>query len=149
MRKIFENEIKLIIPAKSVNEAFARTAVAAFAAQADPSIADVSELKTAVSEAVTNAIVHAYSDRADKNKCFIYISCSLSEKGLLRVAIKDKGKGIADVETAMQPLYTTDPEGERSGMGFTVMKSFSDSLKVKSKVGKGTNVVIEKGLIHY
>lgn len=140
------NTMKTEFDARSVNEAFARSAVAAFAAQCDPSIAVIADIKTVVSEAVTNAIVHGYAGREDKGNCPIYIHCKLSESGKLVVKIKDKGRGIEDIETAMQPLYTTDEGGERSGMGFTIMQSFTDGIKVKSKIGKGTTVILEKRL---
>lgn len=141
------NSMKTEFSAKSVNEAFARTSVAAFASQLDPSIAVIADIKTVVSEAVTNAIVHAYAGRDDRENCRVYIHCRLSESGKLTVKIKDKGRGIEDIEAAMQPLYTTDAEGERSGMGFTIMQSFTDRIKVASKPGKGTSVTLEKRLI--
>ncbi len=140
------NTMKTEFDARSVNESFARSAVAAFAAQADPSVAVITDIKTVVSEAVTNAIVHGYAGREDKGACPIYIHCRLSDKGRLFIKIKDKGNGIEDVDAAMQPLYTTDTDGERSGMGFTIMQSFTDGIKVRSKVGKGTVVTLEKRL---
>lgn len=140
------NTMKIVFDARSINESFARTAVASFAAQSDPSIAVIADIKTVVSEAVTNAIVHGYAGCEDKCDCPIYISCKLTENGKLTIKIKDKGAGIDDVEAAMQPLYTTDTDGERSGMGFTIMQSFTDGIKVKSKSGKGTTVVLEKRL---
>ncbi len=138
--------MKTEFPAKSVNESFARSAVAAFAAQADPSVSVIADIKTVVSEAVTNAIVHGYAGFEDKQECIVYISCKLTEGGKIIIRIKDKGCGIADVHTAMQPLYTTDTDGERSGMGFTVMQSFTDGIRVRSTVGKGTVVTLEKRL---
>ena len=140
------NTMKLEFDARSVNEAFARTSVASFAAQVDPSIAVITDIKTVVSEAVTNAIVHGYAGRDDNSACPIYIQCKLSESGRLSIKIKDKGNGIEDVEAAMQPLYTTDTDGERSGMGFTIMQSFTDGIKVRSRAGKGTVVMLEKRL---
>ncbi len=140
------NSMKTEFTAKSVNESFARTAVASFASQTDPSIAVIADIKTVVSEAVTNAIVHGYADIEDKQSCLIYIQCKLSESGKLIIKIKDKGCGISDVKTAMQPLFTTDTDGERSGMGFTIMQSFTDGIKVKSRIGKGTTVTLEKRL---
>lgn len=140
------NTMKTVFPARSINEGFARTAVAAFAAQTDPSVSVIADLKTVVSEAVTNAIVHGYSAFENKDECFIYIQCKLTEKGKLIIKIKDKGKGIEDVNAALQPLYTTDTDGERSGMGFTIMESFTDVMKVTSKIGKGTTVTLEKRL---
>ncbi len=140
------NTMKTEFIAKSVNESFARSMVASFASIADPSIAVIADLKTAVSEAVTNSIVHGYADREDKQNCLIYIQCKMLESGKLIVRIKDKGCGIPDVKTAMQPLYTTDTDGERSGMGFTIMQSFTDGIRVRSDIGKGTTVTLEKRL---
>ncbi len=140
------NTMKIEFDARSVNEAFARTAVSAFAAQVDPSVAVITDIKTVVSEAVTNAIVHGYAGRDDKSLCPIYIYCKLSENGRLTIKIKDRGNGIEDVTAAMQPLYTTDTDGERSGMGFTIMQSFTDGIRVRSKAGKGTVVTLEKRL---
>lgn len=138
------NEMKCVFPAKSVNEGLARMTVAAFIAQLDPPVNILSELKTAVSEAVTNCIVHGYRDYENKLLCPIYISAVYTATGSLRITVKDKGKGIDDVALARTPLYTTDAEGERSGMGFTVMESFADKVRVKSVPGKGTTVVLEK-----
>ncbi len=140
------NTMKTEFDARSVNEGFARTAVAAFALQCDPSIAVIADLKTVVSEAVTNAIVHGYAGIEDKGKCPIYIFCKLSESGRITVKIKDRGRGIEDIKAAMQPLYTTDEGGERSGMGFTIMESFTDRIRVSSKPNKGTTVILEKRL---
>ncbi len=138
------NSMKCVFPARSINEGFARMAVAAFVAQLDPPVSVLSDLKTAVSEAVTNCIVHAYRDADSRGDCPIYITATYTAGGLLRVTVKDKGKGIPDIALARTPLYTTDAEGERSGMGFTVMESFTDKLRVRSAVGKGTTVVLEK-----
>ena len=138
------NEMKCVFPAKSVNEGYARMAVAAFIAQLDPPVSVLSELKTAVSEAVTNSIVHGYREKENKLLCPVYISAVYTASGVLRITVKDKGKGIEDVALARTPLYTTDAEGERSGMGFTVMESFADKVRVKSIPGKGTTVVLEK-----
>jgi stage II sporulation protein AB (anti-sigma F factor) len=140
------NEMALSFPSKSTNESFARVSVAAFAAQVDPSIAVIADIKTVVSEAVTNAIVHGYAGIDDKSACMIYIYCKLTENGKLTIKIKDKGRGIENIEAAMQPLFTTDTENERSGMGFTIMESFTDRIKVRSKLGKGTLIVLEKRL---
>ena len=137
-----KNEMKLIIPSCSLNERFARTVCAAFLLELDPTLEELSEIKTAVSEAVTNCIVHAYPDSIGE----IYISVKIFEGRTLRIEIKDKGKGIDDVSLARTPLYTTSPETERSGMGFTVMESFMDKLNVRSRVGKGTTVVLFKTL---
>jgi stage II sporulation protein AB (anti-sigma F factor) len=136
--------MKCVFPAKSVNEGYARMAVAAFIAQLDPPVSVLSELKTAVSEAVTNSIVHGYREKENKLLCPVYISAVYTASGVLRITVKDKGKGIEDVALARTPLYTTDAEGERSGMGFTVMESFADKVRVKSIPGKGTTVVLEK-----
>lgn len=133
------NEMKLQIESRSVNEAFARASVAAFAAQTDPSVEEISDIKTAVSEAVTNCIVHAYPDNVGK----IYIWAGIYENGLFKVKIRDKGLGIADVRQAMEPLFTT-LGGERAGLGFAVMESFCDKIHVNSKIGKGTTVTLEK-----
>ncbi len=146
MKEKIVNFMKIEFDARSINEGFARTSVAAFAAQWDPSIAVISDIKTVVSEAVTNSIVHGYAGCDDKSKCPIYIVCKLNENGNINIKIKDKGRGIEDVSTAMQPLYTTDVGGERSGMGFTIMQSFTDRIKVSSKIGKGTTVILEKRL---
>ena len=140
------NLMKLEFDARSVNESFARTAVAAFAAQCDPGIGVISDIKTVVSEAVTNSIVHGYAGIEDKSKCPIYIVCKLNENGVINIKIKDKGRGIEDLETAMQPLYTTDEGGERSGMGFTIMESFTDRIKVRSAPKTGTTVILVKRL---
>lgn len=133
---------KLSFAARSVNEGFARTVVAAFAARLDPTVSELADLKTAVSEAVTNSIVHAYKN--SRGKAEIQLKGALYADGRVVIEIKDKGCGIADVEAAMQPLYTTDAESERSGMGFTVMQAFCDSVRVRSKPEKGTTVILTK-----
>ncbi len=134
-----ENEVNIDFLSKSENEAFARAAVAAFAAQADPTIEEIADIKTAVSEAVTNSIVHGYADK----RGIVYINCALKDD-LLTITVKDNGKGIKDVKQAMQPMFTTNPEQERSGMGFTVMETFMDEVKVESILGVGTKVTMEK-----
>ncbi len=136
------NEMKIKLPALSVNEGACRAVVAAFCAQLDPNIEELADIKCAVSEAVTNAIVHAYAGRGGE----IYISVGLYEGRLIRVEIRDRGCGIPDVKTAMQPLYTTDKTGERSGMGFAVMGSFMSRLRVSSTPAKGTRVTMWKQL---
>ena len=136
-----QNSVKFIFPSKSVNEAFARSAVASFAAQADPSVAELADLKTAVSEAVTNCIVHAYRDEVGQ----ITMTASLYADGRLTVVIADRGCGNEDVEQAMQPMYTTGGE-DRAGLGFAVMESFMDKVRVHSRVGKGTRVTLTKWL---
>ena len=134
------NEMRFQFPSLSVNESVARGAVAVFCAQLDPSATEIADVKCAVSEAVTNSIVHAYRDAIGT----IYIKAQIYEENKIKIEIKDKGCGIEDVSTAMQPLYTTDAENERSGMGFTVMESFCDSVKVRSRVGNGTVVTLIK-----
>lgn len=137
MKKL--NEMKLRIPAKSVNEGFARAAIAAFTALCDPTVEELGDVKTAVSEAVTNAIVHGYREREG----FITLDAAIYEGNLLKIRVKDRGVGIEDVKKAMEPLYTTAGD-DRSGLGFTVMESFSDKLQVRSKPGVGTTVTIQK-----
>lgn len=134
-----DNEMKLEFISKSNNEAFARITVAAFVAQLDPTIEEISDIKTAVSEAVTNSIVHGYEDKLG----IININCKIIDR-LVVIEIIDSGKGIENVEMAKQPLYTSKPNLERSGMGFTIMESFMDSLKVESVLGVGTKVTMEK-----
>lgn len=134
------NEMKLSFPSKSCNEAFARSAVAAFIMNLDPTVGELSDLKTAVSEAVTNCIVHGYRRQSGT----IYISGKITDSGKVTVKIRDKGCGIADVAQAMQPLFTTAAEEERAGLGFAVMQSFCDKVRVKSAPGKGTTVTLEK-----
>ncbi|MCR3922201.1 MAG: anti-sigma F factor [Firmicutes bacterium] len=134
-----ENYMKLEIPSKSQNEAFARVVVAAFAAQIDPTIDEISDVKTAVSEAVTNAVIHGYENGTGT----IVISATLRDNHL-EVTIIDYGIGIADLEQAKLPLYTTKPELDRSGMGFTIMENFMDSCHVLSEPGKGTTVTMVK-----
>ena len=136
------NEMKLQIESRSVNESFARASVAAFAAQLDPNIEEISDIKTAVSEAVTNCIVHAYPEKVGK----IYITASVLENNVFRVKIRDKGCGIENIKQAMEPLFTT-LGGERAGLGFAVMESFCDRIKVSSKVNKGTTVILEKKFV--
>ena len=137
------NYLKLIIPARSVNEGFARAAVAAFASQLDPTLSDITEIKTAVSEAVTNCIVHAYKDAMGE----ISIRARIIDTDTLEVCVSDKGSGIDDVKKAMTPLFTTCETGERSGMGFTIMESFMDSVRVNSSPGRGTRVTMRKRII--
>ena len=133
------NEMKVTFLSRSANEGFARATVAAFAAQLDPAVDELADLRTAVSEAVTNAIVHAYPDRLGT----VTLTVRLYENGKIQVQVKDKGRGIPDVDKAMEPLYTTGGE-ERSGLGFSVMESFTDRLRVRSAEGKGTTVTMEK-----
>ena len=141
MKKII-NEMKLRLPAVSENEAVARSIISAFSAQLNPTVEELGDLRCAVSEAVTNCIVHAYKDTVG----IIYISVVLYKSGLVRLEIKDKGVGIEDVKQAREPLFTTDAQSERSGMGFTVMESFTDKIRVVSRLGEGTKVVMYKRL---
>ncbi len=133
------NELKMIFDSKSVNEGFSRMAVAAFSAQLDMTVDELGDIKTVVSEAVTNCIVHAYRDTIGK----IYITCTVFEEGVIRVSVRDRGCGIADIKQAREPLYTS-LGGDRSGLGFSVMESFSDKLRVRSQLGVGTTVTMEK-----
>ena len=137
--KIKENEMKLEFLSKSNNEAFARISVAAFVSQLDPTIEEISDIKTAVSEAVTNAIVHGYDD----SMWIVTIICKIHENEVY-IEISDNGKGIENIEIAKQPLYTTRPNLERSGMGFTIMESFMDELNIQSILGLGTKVTMKK-----
>lgn len=134
-----KNEIELILDSRSVNEGFARVSVAAFLTQLNPTLEEVADVKTAVSEAVTNAIIHGYEKEVEK----IWIRCSLLDQTLY-IEVEDKGKGIEDVDKAMEPLFTTKPELERSGMGFSFMEAFMDEIRVESEVGKGTIVKMQK-----
>ncbi len=131
------NEMNVSFFSRSANEGFARASVAAFAAQLDPTVDELSEIKTAVSEAVTNCIVHAYRDTIGT----IYIKAQIYEDGRLVIRVRDKGCGIENIEQAMEPMFTTGGE-ERSGLGFTVMQSFMDRVRVRSCVGKGTTVTL-------
>lgn len=140
------NRIQIRFPALSVNEGLARSAVAVFLAQLDPNVTELADIKCAVSEAVTNCIVHGYRDVSADKPGYITMTVFLLEGRTVKIEIKDKGCGIADVRQARQPLFTTDAAGERSGMGFTVMESFTDSLRVSSKVGKGTTVTMIRRL---
>ena len=133
------NYIKLEFPSKSANEHFARAAVAAFAAQLDPTMDELGDIKTAVSEAVTNAIVHAYPEEMG----VVFLRARILHGDTLELTIKDRGRGIPDVKQAMEPLYSTGGE-ERSGMGFTIMESFMDKLQVRSRPGKGTTVTMKR-----
>lgn len=137
MKKI--NQLKMVFDSRSVNESFSRVAVGAFSSQLDMTIDELGDIKTVVSEAVTNCIVHAYGNSIGN----IYITCTVFEEGVIRISVRDKGCGIPDVKQAMEPLYTS-LGGDRSGLGFSVMESFSDKLRVRSKVGVGTTVTVEK-----
>lgn len=139
MKEQFENEMKLEFLSKSSNEAFARITVAAFASQLDPTIEELADIKTAVSEAVTNCIIHGYENRIGIVKVYAKLI-----KNEITIEISDNGKGIENIEMAKEPLYTTKPNLERSGMGFTIMESFMDSIEVESIVGLGTKVTMRK-----
>lgn len=133
------NEVTLTFPSRSSNEGFARSAAACFAAQMDPTLNELEDIKTAVSEAVTNAIVHAYPDAIG----MVTLKLRVCPGNILELTVKDKGRGIPDVEKARQPMFTTGGE-ERSGMGFTIMESFMDTLRVRSTPGKGTTVTMRR-----
>ena len=139
---MIKNEMKLQIPSRSSNESFARVAVASFFAQLDPTVDEISDIKTAVSEAVTNSIVHGYMNEIG----YIFIHAKILDDDRIYIRIRDKGCGIDDVKQAMEPMFTTCKTGERSGLGFTVMQSFMDNLKVRSRKGKGTTVILTKTL---
>jgi len=137
----YDNEMKVEFLSKSMNEGFARMAIAGFISALDPTIEELADIKTAVSEAVTNAIVHGYEDRIGK----IVIKAQIIDRTVI-IQVKDNGKGIEDISKAKEPLYTSKPDLERSGMGFTVMESFMDRLTVRSKVGRGTTIIMRKEL---
>ena len=136
------NEMKLSFSAKSTNESFARSAVSAFAMQLDPTIGELSDIKTAVSEAVTNCIIHGYQCKGG----IVYIHCQILDNGKFIIKIRDKGVGIENIKLAMEPMYTT-AGGERAGLGFAVMQSFMDRVRVSSGLNKGTTVTMEKHII--
>ena len=143
------NEMKLCFQARSENESFARVAVAGFLTYLNPTLEEIEDIKTAVSEAVTNAIIHGYEE---KETAMVYVSGMIyrDEQGpLLQVVVEDTGKGIADIERAMEPMFTTKPELERSGMGFAFMEAFMDDVQVESEVLKGTTVTLSKRLGKY
>ena len=144
MKKII-NEMKITLPAISENEGACRAIISAFIAQLNPTVEEIADVRCAVSEAVTNCIVHAYRERVGERN-FIYISVRLYDSREISVEISDNGCGIEDVELARTPSYTTNSDGERSGMGFLVMESFTDSLTVKSRLGRGTRVLMRKKL---
>lgn len=133
------NEMKIEFDSRSCNESFARVAVAAFMTQLNPTLEEVADVKTALSEAVTNAIVHGYENEIKK----VYVECVIREQ-VLQLKVIDYGKGIEDIKQAMEPLFTTKPDSERSGMGFAFMEAFMDSVQVESEPGKGTTVTMEK-----
>lgn len=134
------NMIRLVLPSLSVNEGIARSVVSSFCLYLGPTATDIADIKCAVSEAVTNCIVHAYKNSVG----MIYITAEAFTDNVIRITVRDKGCGIADVKQAREPLFTTDAQNERSGLGFTVMESFTDKLTVRSSVGKGTTVTMYK-----
>ena len=134
-----ENKVKLELMSKSTNEAFARIAIAAFVSQLDPTIEEIADIKTAVSEAVTNCIIHAYEEKEG----IIYVTCTLKNREVT-IEVQDNGIGIENIDMAKEPLYTSKPELERSGMGFTIIDSFMDEMKIESIVGMGTKVTMKK-----
>jgi len=135
----FENEMMLVISALSINESLARVSVASFLSQLDPTVSEMSDIKISVSEAVTNAIIHGYENKSGQ----VYINCKIKDF-TITITIKDEGFGIDDIEKAMTPLYTSKPEKERSGMGFTVMQTFMDNIEVNSVIGQGTTITMTK-----
>ena len=139
MKNVYDNQMKLEFISKPENEAFARIAVASFAAQLDPTIEEISDIKTAVSEAVTNSIIHGY----DNEEGVVKIEAILIGK-TIEIMIIDNGKGIENIDKAREPLYTSKPELERSGVGFTIMESFMEDLKIESRLGEGTKVIMRK-----
>ena len=142
MKHKLTNETKITFPSLSANEAFARATASAFAAQLNPTFDELSDIKCAISEAVTNAIVHGYRDTIGD----VTLILKITENRILIAEVRDRGCGIVNVEEAMRPLFTTDPENERSGMGFTIIENFMDSLRVRSVPGRGTRVVMSKKL---
>ena len=140
----YDNEVTVIMESKSQNEGFARMAVSAFATPLDPTVAEIVDLKTAVSEAVTNAIIHGYENKEGK----IHLICRVSGNDIT-IEVKDFGRGIEDIEQAKVPLFTTKPEMERSGMGFTVMESFMDTVEVSSQKNEGTTVTMTKKIARF
>ncbi len=141
MKKTYQNQMKISFPSLSVNEGLARSAVAVFASQLNPTLEELADIKCAVSEAVTNAIVHGYSGGCGT----VFLTVKYIDR-TVRIEVRDKGRGIEDIALARSPLYTTDKTGERSGMGFAVMESFCDRVLVRSAVGAGTTIVLEKKL---
>ncbi|MDR1688955.1 MAG: anti-sigma F factor [Clostridiales bacterium] len=138
----YDNEMTTIFTGISENEAFARTVIAAFVSRFNPTVAEITDVKTAVSEAVTNAIIHGYC----KDTGMVEVMCAAKNRDIY-IEVKDKGVGIADIDKAMTPLFTSKPDMERSGMGFTVMEAFMDSVTVESAPGCGTTVVMKKRLL--
>lgn len=137
----YENEMHVFFSAIPENESFSRILISGFLTQLDPTISEMAEIKTAVSEAVTNAIIHGYDDNNEKVELF----CGYSNS-VIYIEIADKGKGIEDISQAREPLFTSKPEMERSGMGFTIMETFMDAVRIESKIGKGTRIYMQKSL---
>jgi anti-sigma F factor len=135
-----KNEMRLAFPSKSQNESFSRVAVSAFFSSLDPTLEELNDIKTAVSEAVTNAIVHGYGNKIG----VVYIYCKILSGNVAYIRIRDNGKGINDINQAREPMWTSSPESERAGLGFSVMESFMDTLRVFSRVDKGTTIVMTK-----
>lgn len=144
MKKDIQNYFKITIPAKSANESFSRSLISSFISHLDPTIEELCDIKTAISEAVTNSIVHAYKDFDEEKKKIIEIKAFYDKNNLLIVKIRDKGCGIEDINKALEPMYSGSGSDERSGMGFSIMQCFTDKLSVSSKVGKGTTVTLKK-----
>lgn len=136
------NTFSMVLKSKSVNESFARGAVGLFISPLDPTLEELSDIRTVISEAVTNCIVHAYSETSGN----IYLNVSYDSERIIRIRIRDKGCGIEDIEQAKMPFFTTDTEGERGGMGLVIMDNFMDTMKIRSRVGKGTVVTMTKKL---
>ncbi len=146
MRRSIINSMKLVIPAISENERMARALVSGMIATLNPTMSELGDLRCALSEAVTNAIVHGYGTPAEAGSQLLYIAVTLYADRSLKITVRDTGRGIADIDAAREPLYTTDDSGERSGMGFSVMEAFCDRVEVSSKVGEGTKVSLYKAL---
>ena len=142
MKRKLINKMKLVFPGYSENERFSRSAVSSFVSQLDPLFDELSDIKTAVSEGVTNAIVHAYPDTIGE----VQVEVKIEQERRVIIKIKDKGCGIDDIEKAMEPMYTTSPDEERAGLGFAVMQSFMDKVSIRSRPGKGTVLTLEKRL---
>lgn len=142
MKKTLLNHMTLELASKSINEGFSRASVSAFISQLDPTLEELTDIRTIVSEAVTNSIIHGYKEQDG----VIYISVKYFDDRTVRINVRDKGCGIANINEAMKPLFTTDPGGERGGMGFTIMESFTDRISVRSSEGKGTSVTMLKRL---
>lgn len=140
------NEMKLRLPARSENEGVARTAICAFVAELNPTVEELGDIRLAVSEAVTNCVVHAYPEKGEGDRAYIYISARIYDGREISVEISDNGCGIENIELARTPMYTTGEYGERCGMGFLIMENLCDTVTVKSRVGKGTTVLLRKYL---